>query len=583
MKMIFGNRSLVARALALGAALTLAGTISAGAAETPPEPAPPKPHSEYLGYTGLSGNYLAGRFAYRQRDVTAAADFYREVLKSDLRNRALVQRALVLTVQDGRVAESIPLARHLVELDPQSKIGHLILIVGAVAEGRLEEALARVTSVERGGIYELMAPILEGWLQIGRGDYDAALAAIEPIAAKQAFEMYHAYHRALMAGMSGHASVADENFRRAATAVPGGTLRVVSTYATFLLHEGRRDEAMALYEAFRENNPDSPWLDPLLAAVQTSTRPELAVATAREGIAEALFGAASALPNENAGDTGLIYANLALHLRPDFPVVQLLVGEILDSLGRYEAAIDSYRGIPKGSSFSWSARLRAASNLASVERIDEAFAILGEMVDERPVRSDAAIALADVLRRAERYAEAVTYYDIAIERTGEFHDRHWTLFYSRGVMLERIKQWPRAEADFLKALELQPDQPLVLNYLGYSWVEQGINLERAMELIERAVALRPTDGYIVDSLGWAFYRLGEYQKAVKHLERAVELRADDPIITDHLGDIYWRVGRELEARFQWERALVLGAEDAAAAIIRKKLEEGLADGAEEQQ
>ena len=191
------------------------------------------------------------------------------------------------------------------------------------------------------------------------------------------------------------------------------------------------------------------------------------------------------------------------------------------------------------------------------------------------MRSDAAIALGDVLRRNERFEEAAAYYDIAISRTEAIEARHWSLFYSRGVTLERTDQWPRAEEDFLKALELKPDQPLVLNYLGYSWVEQGINLKHAMELIERAVVLRPTDGYIIDSLGWAFYRLGDFTNAVKHLERAVELRAADPIITDHLGDVYWRVGRELEARFQWERALVLGAEEDAAALIRQKLKEGL--------
>lgn len=573
-------RSWLASALGFCVAWTMVCALTV-AAEPSPDPAPPKPHSEYLGYGGFSGSYLAGRFAYRQRDVTSAADFYRKVLKKDAENRALVQRALMLTVQDGRIEQAIPLARQLVLLDPDSKIGNLIMIVGAAADGRLDDALARVTSIERNGIYELMAPILEGWAQLGLGNFDAALAAIKPIAAKQAFAMYHAYHGALMASMFGRDDIAEDNFRLAMTVVPGGTLRMVSAYSAFLLRDGRFDEAIALYESFLEHNPDSPWLDSILATIMRTTRPELIVSDAQAGMAEALFGAASALPNESAGDTGLIYAYLALHLRPDFPVVELLIGEILDSLGRYEAAIRAYSGISRESPYSWSARLRAASDLASLDRVDEAVIILGEMVDENPERSDAAIALADVLRRNERYEEAVTYYDTAISRTEGIEARHWSLFYSRGVTLERIDQWSRAETDFLKALELQPDQPLVLNYLGYSWVEQGTNLERAMKLIERAVALRPSDGYIVDSLGWAFYRLGDFDNAVKQLERAVQLRADDPIITDHLGDIYWRVGREFEARFQWERALVLGAEEGAAVLIRKKLKEGLADIEEE--
>ncbi len=561
----------------LGAALVLGFAVHAQAADEPLEPTPPKPHAGPEGYSALPGNYLAGRFAYRQRDVSSASQYYQLVLAEDSDNRALVQRTLVLTVQDGRITEAVGLANRLVALDPKSKIGHLVLIVNAVAEDRLEQAFEQLSSIEKNGIYELMAPIMEGWVQLGRGNYDAAMAAIEPLSTKQAFEMYHAYHGALMASLAESRDVAVKNFDVALTAVRGGTLRVVMAYGSYLRSLGRTEEASALFENYREHNPDSPWLDSIYETIHSKDAPGPIVTSAQDGLAEALFGAASALPNESGGDTGLIYAHLALHLRPEFPAAQLLVGEVLDVLERYEDAIESYSAIPKDSPYSWSARLRAASGLAAIERIDEAVAILAEMVDERQERSDAAIALADVLRRNDRYDESVDYYDIAIKRTGEYEARHWSLFYSRGVMLERTKQWPRAEADFLYALELQPDQPLVLNYLGYSWVEQGTNLERAMDLIERAVALRPTDGYIVDSLGWAFYRLGNFEKAVKHLERAVELRADDPIITDHLGDIYWKVGRQNEARFQWERSLVLGAEEEAAILIRQKLKDGMPD------
>ena len=571
-------RSITRGAIVL-AALILVGAGRVGA-ETPPDPTPAKPLAEHPGYSDLPGNYLAGRFAHRERDITSAARYFRQVLAEDYKNRALVQRALILTVQDGQIDKAIPLATHLVELDPKSKIGHLILVVAAVADGRLDDAFRRVNDLDRDGIYELIAPIILGWVELGQGNFNSALAAIESLATKKNFEMYHAYHGALMADIAGQQDVAAEKFSLALNAVPGGTLRVVVAYATSLRGAGRKDEANAVYQSYRENHPESPWLEPILSMINSDARPGPIISTAKEGVAEALFGAASALPNESAGDAGLIYAYLALHLRPDFPVAQFLVGEVLDVLERYEDAIEAYSGIARSSYYSWAARLRAASDLATVQRVDKAVNILKEMVDENPKRSDAAITLADVLRRNERFDESVKFYDVAIGRTTGFEARHWTLFYSRGVMLERTKQWPLAEADFLHALELKPDQPLVLNYLGYSWVEQGMNLERAMKLIQRAVALRPRDGYIVDSLGWAHYRLGDFENAVKFLERAVELRADDPIITDHLGDIYWKVGRQNEARFQWERSLVLGAEEEAAILIRQKLKEGLLDSHE---
>ena len=173
--------------------------------------------------------------------------------------------------------------------------------------------------------------------------------------------------------------------------------------------------------------------------------------------------------------------------------------------------------------------------------------------------------------------EAVKAYDEAVKRIGALERRHWSLLYTRGIALERSKQWPRAEADFLAALEFEPEQPYVLNYLGYSWVDQGINLERAQKMIERAVELRPNDGYVVDSLGWVLYRLGKFAGAVRELERAVELRPEDPIINDHLGDAYWRVGRRQEARFQWRRSLSLEPEDDLLAVLRDKIKAGLGD------
>jgi Flp pilus assembly protein TadD len=214
--------------------------------------------------------------------------------------------------------------------------------------------------------------------------------------------------------------------------------------------------------------------------------------------------------------------------------------------------------------------------LDEIGRTDEAVASLSALAAERPARADALIAMGDLLRGKERFAEAAAAYDKAFARVTAIEPRHWALFYSRGIALERSNQWERAQADFLKALELNPDQPYVLNYLGYSWVEHGVNLDKALSMIETAVKLRPDDGYIVDSMGWVLYRLGRYDEAVPHLERAVELRPADATINDHLGDAYWRIGRETEARFQWQRALVFKPEPAEAREIETKIKRGLA-------
>jgi Flp pilus assembly protein TadD len=216
-----------------------------------------------------------------------------------------------------------------------------------------------------------------------------------------------------------------------------------------------------------------------------------------------------------------------------------------------------------------------ATNLDSLDRGAEAIADLEAMTAERPTRPDPWVTLGDVQRGAQQWAAAAAAYDKAIELSDTPQARHWRLYYARGIAYERAQQWPRAESDFLKALELEPEQPYVLNYLGYSWVDQGINLSEALDMIESAVDQRPNDGFIVDSLGWAHYRLGDYREAVRHLERAVELEPDDPTINDHLGDALWQVGRAVEAEFQWRRALSLNPDEALAALIKAKLERGL--------
>ena len=252
----------------------------------------------------------------------------------------------------------------------------------------------------------------------------------------------------------------------------------------------------------------------------------------------------------------------------------MLVAGILESMDRNDDAIATYGTIKPTSPLYWSARLRIAGNLEALDRDDDAIDLLRVLTTEDPSRPDPLVSLGDLLRSNKRFPESVNAYDRAIEVLGEIDKRHWTILYSRGISLERSRRWDRAEKDFQRALELNPEQPYVLNYLGYSWVDQGINLDRARKMIERAVQLRPNDGYIVDSLGWVLYRLKDFKGAVDKLERAVELRPQDPTINDHLGDAYWRVGRQNEARFQWRHALSLKQADTKGDHIEYKIING---------
>ena len=452
-------------------------------------------------------------------------------------------------------------------------------LCGTRATGDYESALRRIDAIRPDGIYSLLVPLVEGWLHVGAGSDAAALAALAPLAERDSYRPFHRLHAGLMNDLAGRKAEA-ETLLREAVAISAGARRPAAALGSVLMRAGRSLEARAVYQDYRAQNPENIWVERVLAAADAGMSVPPLVTDAREGLAEALLGAAAALPQRGNRDAALIYARLALFLRDDLDTARFLIGEVLEQAERLEAAVDAYLSIPAGSDYAWAARLRAAADLADLDREEEAIAALSAMADERPGRIDAASALGDVFRINERYEEAAAAYDTAIGRLAIVEDHHWRLFYVRGIAFERLGEWPEAEADFLRALELEPDQPLVLNYLGYSWVEQRHNLDEAKSMIERAVELRPDDGYIVDSLGWVAYRLGDFEEAVHQLELAVELVPGDPIINDHLGDAYWQVGRLNEARFQWQRVLTLEPEDELADRVRRKLAGGLSAGAE---
>jgi tetratricopeptide (TPR) repeat protein len=531
--------------------------------------------------TGKSafGNYLAGRFARSMRDTAAAAAFFKQALAEDPDNPALLRRAFLQLVADGQMREAVDLAKRVLKSDPSDAIAHLVLAAEAMRERRYGAAASQMDDAPKSGFSSLIGPLVAAWAQVGLGDADAALKRLESIAENAAFAPFYRYHVALLEETAGRDEAADAAYRELLERASAGTLRVVEAYGRFLERRKRAPEARALYEDYLKRQPDSPVVSAAMARLERGgPAPEPLIRDPAAGVAEAFYGAAVALSRDDAGEAQEIYLHLALYLRPRFPAAQMLLGDLFENRRRWEQAMAAYEGIERDSPYGDQARIRVAWCLNELDRTDEALARLAALARERPERTEALVALGDVLRGKERFEEAAVEYGRAIARLAQPEERHWTLFYARGIAHERSRQWPRAESDFLRALELKPDQPLVLNYLGYSWVDQGLRLDEARAMIQRAVELRPNDGYIVDSLGWVLYRLGRFDEAVRHLERAVELRPGDPLINDHLGDAYWRVGRQAEARFQWQRALNLKPDAELVPQIRSKLELGL-DGA----
>jgi tetratricopeptide (TPR) repeat protein len=523
-----------------------------------------------------AGAYLAGRAAANAHDFGAAALYLGQALQQDPDNLELLRRTFVAMAGEGRRAEMLQLAQRVVQREPLAVLANLVIALDDVRGGRLEAADTRLAELPRSGITNLVLPLVRGWIAAGRKDGDSAAAALKPLSDSSAFATLHALHAALVADFVGDKTAAADGYREAIDSTQTPPFRLVEIAGNYYERTGDTEKARALYDNFLKLNPETLLLQTALARLKAGTKPAPTVRSVEEGLAEALFDVSSILQRERpASEFGLIYDRLALQLKPNFPMAQMLLGDILEGLKRETDAIAVYQTIAPESPFRWSARLRVAASHDSMGQVDGAIAELTQMAAEKPEREDALVRLGDLYRGHERWSEAVSAYDTAIGRLPQVERRHWALLFSRAIALERSKNWQRAEGDLEQALKLEPDQPYVLNYLGYTWIEQGVNLERARTMVERAVDLRPQDGHIVDSLGWLYYRTGDYEKAVRQLERAVELRPQDATINDHLGDAYWQVGRRDEARFQWTRSLSLEPEPELKTAVEAKLKDGL--------
>ena len=551
-------------------------TLGAFAAVLPMTVSAQTPTPQQLEDVSAFGSYLAARHAGQQRDAAAAAAYYRAALGSDPKNKELLDRAFLSFLVDGEVEEAARLADRVLRSDKNERVARLVAGTRALKQKQYASARTHLAQSVRGPITDLTATLLTAWSQAGAGDTKAAVTTLDRLAGPEWYGIFKDLHAGLILDAAGNRKDAGKRFERAYKS-DSTALRVVEAYGSWLSRNGRRDEAKTVYETFDKQVPRHPLVVAALAALAKGEKLPPLVATPQAGAAEALYGLGASLGRRGGEDLAIVYLQLALYLVPHHPLALLSLADLYESLKKPQLAIKMYQRVPAHSPLHRNAAIQMAINLEAVDRPEEAKKELSALIAENPTDIEALVALGNIQRSRKEFADCGETYSKGIAQIADPQKSNWLIFYFRGICYERSKQWPKAEADLKKALELYPDQPNVLNYLGYSWVDQGINLEEGMAMIKGAVQQRPDDGYIVDSLGWAYYRIGDYDEAVKQLERAVDLKPEDPTINDHLGDAYWRVGRTLEARFQWTHARDLKPEAEELPKIEAKLANGLSD------
>ncbi|MET0430271.1 MAG: tetratricopeptide repeat protein, partial [Microvirga sp.] len=506
----------------------------------------------------LEGNYLSAYVAGVARDTEAASAFYRQAIDEDPRNQELLERGFVAFLANGSMPDAFRAAERLAVRDPSNSLAQFTLAVRAIKAGRFADARAALGKGARGRQADITATLLSAWAQAGQKNGKGALQTVDRLRNEQAFTQFREYHAALIAQLTGNAPEAEKRFK-AAYEGERNTLQVVDAYARFEARRGRKDEALTIYKTFEEAMPRHPVVRSSVDAIKAGRTLPVTVTSAQEGASEVLYGLGVVGSGQGDELTAVIYLRLGLYLNPEHPLALVTLGDLYEKLKQYERANEIFARVPKEAPVRPSADIAIGQNLELTGRGAEAVTYLEKLQKERPDDVEVVMALGNVQRSRKQFADAAETYGKAIQLVGNPERAHWILFFYRGTSYERAKNWDKAQADLKKAMELVPDslpagKAQVLNYLAYSWVDRGENIDEAFKMLQRAVELSPRDGMIIDSLGWAYYRLGRYDDAVRELEKAVELKAGDPILNDHLGDAYWKAGRQLEAKFQWNHA-----------------------------
>ncbi|MDX3810169.1 tetratricopeptide repeat protein [Bosea thiooxidans] len=527
----------------------------------------------------LEGNYLAAIVAGASRDLGAASVYLREAVKEDPQNNDLLERAFVAFLADGSMPDAFRAADRLIRVDPSNGLAQLVIGVRSIKQKSYQTARNHLQRGGRGRAADITATLLSAWSYLGSGNSRRAIETLERLKGEPSYNLFRDYHAGLILDAAGRRSEAEKRLKSAYDAEKT-TLRLVDLWARFQARSGDFDGAAATYADFDRLLPNHPIIREGMALVGKKEAPPRQIATAQQGAAEVLYGLASAGNRQGDEAAALLYLRMAIYLDPSHDLAILTLGDILERSRQPEDAVAVYDKMPATSPLRPNAEIQAGLALENLGKHDEAVKHLDKVIAERPDDVDALAALGNIYRSRKQFAEAAAAYDKAIDKIASPGRANWDLFYFRGIARERINRWPEAEADLRKALELLPDplgreRALVLNYLGYSLVDKHMKLDEGLDMLRRAVELRPRDGYIIDSLGWAYYRLGRYEDAAREIERAMELRPSDSVINDHLGDVYWKTGRQLEAKFQWNHARDLKPEPEDLPNILRKIERGL--------
>ena len=514
------------------------------------------------------GSFLSSKFARSITDIDKAAYYAQYSYSQNTAASGLGIIALEALLANGQIKEAIPIGIKISNEVPEITLAQYLKVLDSLDSNNFNKTLELLRKVSPNGIDTYILPILQTWAAAGSNQQTGGLQIIKDQAERGVLEPIYDYHSALINEFIGNSEAAKINYSNIIKKSNNANAQVYLSAAEFFKrnnNQGLLDKTIAKLERLK------PYSNELFLLKNSNVSPSKKINNVKDGIAEIFLNSAEILFNEGLDRQALIYGQIALYLSPNLDSASYLLGKIFRSINNNERAVKYLKNVKDNSSIFYDAKITYAEIIYDIEGTEKSFAILNKLHKLHPENINLSRSIAELFYKSENFDKSIEYYDLIFSKIEKIEFKHWPLFYSSGIALERGKKWERAEKQFLMALKFVPDNPQVLNYLGYSWIDQGININAAMEMIVKAAEQRPSDGYIIDSLGWAFYQIGEYEEAVIKLEKAVELTSDS-IIIDHLGDALFYSGRKIEAVFQWKRALEFEPSEEMTNKIKEKIE-----------
>ena len=542
----------------------------------------PPVHTEVSGSSGQKpyGAYLAGRVAHLRKNFNTAADYYIQALNEDSQNQDLISRIYIILASEGRIDEAAKYAKISLQKGDKNNITYIIIAVDDIKQQQYAAAIKTMNKLD-GAVYkEFITPLISSWAYVGLNQPDKALKELSVIKKEPSFKALYNFHAGMINDYFDRTDAARKHYEVIVNEESlEMSFRALQVITNFYLRNNEKDKAIALVNKYNDDKLMLDMLNKLSSSVHAATPPETKriITSSQLGLSEALFSIAATLRQGPSGvDLAHIFICLSIYSNPKYDLAKLLLADILENREMYAKANEVYNEIGESSVAYFSAQVKKANNFVSMEDYENAEILLKSLALEAPQNYQVLLDLGDVLRLQDKPEEAISYYEDALSKMPSNASQQWVLYYALGISYDANKQFSKAEENLTKALEISQNNYLVLNYLGYSWLKQGKNTEQAFGMIIDAYNQLPTDGHITDSLGWAFYQLGMYDKAIEYLEKAAELEPANALINEHLGDAYWQGGRKNEARFQWQHALTLP--DDTGEVIRKDVENKIANG-----